>query len=120
MPDPDGPTRRCHVDRQIFLNFVNNIENVTAFTVHFVTKCQNRKIAQPADFEKLLRLAFYTFGAVYHHDGRIDCRKGSVGVFGKIAMSGCINQIEAKLFKIKRHRRGRNGNTAILFHLHKI
>ena len=74
MSDPDGQSP-VSVDRQIFLNFVNNIENVTAFTVHLL---QNAALAEDraAGRLQLLRLAF-TLGAVYHHYGRIDCREGS-------------------------------------------
>ncbi len=41
----NGPRRRCHVNCEVFLDFVNNFEGIAAFAVHFVAKGQDGKVA---------------------------------------------------------------------------
>ena len=73
-----------HIYRQIFLYFVDDLECVAAFAVHFIAKRQNWQIAQPADLKQLASLAFDPLGAINHHHCGIDCGQRAVGVFGKI------------------------------------
>ena len=44
-PHANRPARRCHVNREIFLNLVNDIKSIAAFAVHLVTEGQDRQIA---------------------------------------------------------------------------
>ncbi len=116
----DGPRCRGHVNRKVFLDFVNNIESIAAFAVHFVAKGQDRKVAQTADLEQFLGLAFHALGPVDHHHGRIHRRQRAIGVFGKIRVAGGVNKVEPVLLKVKRHRRGGHRDAAVLFHLHEV
>ena len=118
--NPDGPGRRRDVNRQIFLNFVNNLERVAAFAVHLVTEGQDGQIAQAADLEQLLRLAFNTLRTVNHHHSRVDSGQRAIGVFGKVRVTGGVDKVEAILAEIKGHRRSRDRDTAVFFHLHKV
>ena len=118
--DPNRPTCRGHVNRQILLNFVNDLKGIAALAVHFVTKRQDRQVAQAAHLKQLLGLAFHTLSAVNHHHGGINSRQRAVGILGEIRVAGSIHQIETVIAKIKRHRRGAHGNPAVLFHLHKV
>ena len=102
-PNPDRPSDRGDVDRQIFLDFVDDIKGIAAFPIHLITKRQDRQIAQAANLKQLLRLAFDPLCPVNHHDGRINCSQRAVGVFGKVRVSGCVHQIEPVFFEIKRH-----------------
>ena len=119
-PHADRPAGRGNVDGKVFLYFVNNFKGIATFTVHFVTKCQDRQIAQATHFEQFLRLAFHTLRPVNHHDGRINRRQRAIGILGKIGVAGGVHQIEPEIVERKGHGRGGNGNAAILFHLHVI
>ena len=45
MAYTDRPTCRGNVYCEVFLYFINNIKDITAFTIHLVTKCQDWQIA---------------------------------------------------------------------------
>ena len=102
------------------MNFVDDFKSIAAFAVHFVTKCQDRQVAQAAHLKQFAGLGFHAFGAVNDHDGGVHGREGAVGVFGKIRVARCVDKIVAEVFVIKRHCRCGYGNSAVLFHLHKV
>ena len=72
------------INRKVLLYLINDIKCITAFAVHFVTKCQNRQIAHAANFEELLSLALNTLSAVDNHNRRVNGCEGAVGVFREI------------------------------------
>ena len=55
---PDWPTGRRDINRKIFLDFIYDFKCFAAFAVHFVTKGQNRQIAQAANLKQFAGLAF--------------------------------------------------------------
>ena len=71
---PDWPTGRCDINRKIFLDFIYDFKCFAAFAVHFVTKGQNRQIAQAANLKQFAGLAFDALCTVNHHNGRIHRR----------------------------------------------
>ena len=83
------------------LNFINNLEDIPTFAVHFITKGQDRQVAHAADFKELLGLAFNALRAVDHHHGRVYCSKRAVGVFGEVRVAGGVHKIEAQATEIK-------------------
>ena len=119
-PLPYGPACGRDVDGQIFLNLVDDLEGVAAFAIHLVAKGQDRQIAQAADLEQLAGLAFHALGPVDHHDCGIHGGQRAIGVFGKIAVAGRVDQIEAVAPEIKGHGGCRNRDAPVLFHLHEI
>ena len=119
-PDPDGPGGGCHVDGEVLLDLVDDLESLAAFPVHLVAECEDREIAQAADLEELLGLAFDPLGAVNHHDGGVNGGQRAVGVFRKVAVARGVDEIEPKAVEFKRHGRRRYGNAAVLFHLHEV
>ena len=120
----DGPACRCHVDREVLLNFVNDFKSVAALAVHLVTEGQDRQIAHPADFKEFLRLAFHTLGPINDHHGGIHRCQRSVGVFGKVRVAGRVDEVEpvvgVSAVEIERHGRGRDRNPPVLLHRHKV
>jgi len=116
----DRPRGRGHVDRQIFLDLVDDLEGVAGLAVHLVAEGQDRQVAQAADLEQFLRLAFDPLGAVDHHDRRVDGGQGAVGILGKVRVAGGVDQVEAPAFEVEGHRRGRDRDAAILLHLHEV
>jgi hypothetical protein len=119
-PHADGPTRRRHVDGEVFLDFVNNLECIAAFAVHLVAKGQDRQIAQPADLEEFLRLALHALGPVDHHDGGIHGSERAIGILREIGVAGRVHEVEAVVPEIERHGRCGDRNAAILLHLHEV
>ena len=119
-PHADGPACGRHVDGQVFLDLVDDLEGVAAFAVHLVAEGQDRQVAQAADLEQLAGLAFHALGAVDHHDRGIHGGQRAVGVFGKIAVAGGVDQVEAVLPEIEGHGRGRDRDAALLLHLHEV
>ena len=119
-PHADRPGCRCHVDGQVFLDLVDDLERVAGFAVHLVAEGQDRQIAQAADLEQLAGLRFDTLGPVDDHDRRIHRGQRPIGIFGKVAVARRIHQVEAMSVKIERHRRRGHRDAAILFHLHEI
>jgi len=72
------------------LDFLNDIERITAFAVQFIDEGNNRNISKAADFEEFQRLRLNPFGDIQHHDGAIRRGEGAVGVFREVLMAGRI------------------------------
>ena len=119
-PDTNRPTGRCDVQREAFLDLVNDLEDVAAFAIHLVAECQDRQIAQTADLEQLLGLALNAFGTIDHHDRGIHGSECPVGILREVLVARRVDQIEPKIFVFERHGRGGDRDAAILFHLHEI
>ena len=119
-PAPDRPCDRGSVERQRFFDLVDQVERIAAFAVHLVDECDDRNVAQPAHLEKLARARFDAFGAVDHHDRRVDRRKGPIGVLRKILVARRIEQIEYASAVFERHHRGHDGYAALAFDRHPV
>ena len=118
--DTDRPRRWSDINRKILLNLIDDFKSVTAFAVHLVAKCQDGQITQAADFKKLLGLALNTLSTINDHHGGINGRQRPVRVFRKVGVAGRIDEVEAKILKVKRHCGSADRNPAVLLHLHEI
>ena len=58
----DRPGERPYVDMQLLLQFVEQVERVTAFAVHLVDEDDDGCVAHAADLHELTRLRLHTFG----------------------------------------------------------
>ena len=119
-PHADRPRGRRHVDGEVLLDLVDDLEDVARLAVHLVAEGQDRQIAQPADLEELLRLAFHALGAVDHHDRRVDRGQRAVGVFREVRVAGRVDEVVAEVAVIEGHGRGRDRDPALLLHLHEV
>ena len=118
--NPDRPRGGCYVNREVFLNLVDDLEHIAAFAVHLVAKGQDRQVAQAADLEQLAGLGFDPLGPVDHHDGGVNGGQGPVGIFREIAVAGGVDQVEAPLTIVVGHGGGRDGNPALLLQFHEV
>jgi hypothetical protein len=119
-PDADRPGGRGYVNRKVLLDLVDDLEHVAGFAVHLVAEGQDRQIAQAADLEQLAGLAFYALGAVDHHDCGVDGGQGAIGVFGKVAVAGGVDKVEAVVPEVEGHCAGRDRDPAIRLDLHEV
>ncbi len=76
----DRPGGRRHVDGEVFLDLVDDLERVPRLAVHLVAEGQDRQIPEPADLEELAGLAFDALGPVDDHDRSIDGGERAVGI----------------------------------------
>ena len=119
-PHADGPRRRRHVERQRLFDLVKNFKGLAGFAVHLVDEGHDRDVAQAADLEQLQGLGLDTLGGVDDHDGGIHGRQRAVGVFGKVTVTGRVEQVEGTARVVVGHDRRGDGDPALALHLHPV
>ena len=116
----DRPGGRADVELQLVLDLVDDLKGVAGLAVHLVAEGQDRQVAQPADLEELAGLALDALGAVDHHDRGVDRGQRAVGVLGEVGVAGGVDEVEPPVAEREGHRRGGDGDAALLLHLHEV
>ena len=119
-PASDRPGDRRGVERQRFLDLLDQFERIAAFAVHLIDEGDDRNVAQPADLEQLAGARFDALGGVDHHHRRIDGRKRSISVFREVLVAGRIEQIEHAVVVFERHHRSDDGDAALALDRHPV
>ena len=124
----DRPREWAHLYLQLFFQFVEQVERITAFAVHLVDEDDNRSVSHAAHLHQLSRLGFYTLRRIDHDDGRVNCCKGAVGIFGKVLVTRGIEDVYlihlASLVGrgsiVKFHNRGGHRDTTLFLDIHPV
>ena len=99
------PVHRTDVERECVGDLVDGLERGAPFAVHFVDEGDDRHAAQAADLEQFASLRLDALCGVYNHDRGVDGGQRAVGVFGKIFMPRCVEQVEDNAVLLKGHHR---------------
>ena len=70
--------------------------------------------------KSFLRLALNALGAVDHHHGGVDRRQRAIGVLGEVLVARRVDEVEELAAPFERHCSRRNGDAAVLLHLHEV
>ena len=116
----DRPGGRADVELQLVLDLVDDLEGVAGLAVHLVAEGEDRQVAQAADLEELAGLALDALGAVDDHDRGVDGGEGAVGVLGEVGVAGGVDEVEPPVAEREGHRRGGDGDAALLLELHEV
>lgn len=116
----DRPGDRRGVERECFLDLIEELERVAAFTIHLVNESDDRNVAQPAYFKELASPWLDPLGRIDHHHRRVDRGKGPIGIFREVLVARRIKQIEDTAVIFKGHHRCHNGNAALAFNGHPV
>ena len=116
----DRPDHGRSVQRQDFLDLIEQVERLTGLAVELVDEGDDRNVAQPADLEELARACLDALGGVDDHDRGIDRRQRAIGVVGEILVAGRVEQVEDRPLILEGHHRGDDGNTARTLDRHPI
>lgn len=65
-------------------------------------------------------MGLYAFGAVDHHESRINVGKGPISVFGKNLLTGGFEQVQDTFLASELNDRSAEGNSVLFFHLHQV
>ena len=96
--------RRAFDIKNVF-DLIKNIDRLTRFTVHLVDEGDDRCGAQTAHVHQFDGAFLDTFRSIDHHQGRIDCGQGTIGVFREIGVTGGIQQVDDAILVRKLHHR---------------
>lgn len=116
----DGPRQRTHVDVELFLELVQQVEGVLGLAVHLVDEDDDGGVAHAAHFHELARLRLHTLGAVHHDDDAIDGGQRAVGVFGEVLVTGGVENVDLVVLIVELHDGGGDGDTALLLDVHPV
>ena len=129
LPHVDRPRQRTHADAQFGLHFVQQIERVLAFAVHFVDKHHHWRLAHAAHFHQSARLRLHALGCIDDDNHGVHGSQSAERVLCKILVSRRVEDIDMerlgfsagqgrRVFKTH-HRRG-NGDAALFLYLHPV
>ena len=116
----DRPTERAHADAEFGFEFVEQVERVFAFAVHFVHKNHHRRFAHGANLHQFACLRLDAFGCIDHNDDAIDGCECAERVFGKILVTGRVENVDFVAFVLETHHRCGHRNAALLLYLHPV
>ena len=114
------PGHRRTLDIQYRFNFIHHLNGITDIAIHFVDESEDRRGAQTTHFHQFNGAILNTFGAVDHHQGRVNRRKRTVGIFREVFVTRCIQQIDDAAAVGELHHRGRYRDPPLLLHLHPV
>ena len=118
--DADGPAERPHLDAELFLQFIEQVVRIAPFEVHLVDEHDNRRVAHAAHFHEAFGLRFNAFHAIDHQHHAVHGRQRAVGVLREIAVTGCIQQVDALARVVEGHHRGADADSALPLDVHEI
>ena len=100
------PTQRTHCYLQFALKLVQQLERVTALTVHLVHIDDYRGIAHAADRHELACLSLHTLRAIDNDDYAVNSSKCTERILGEILVTRCIENVDLVTLIIEFHHRG--------------
>ena len=86
--DDSEPRRKCHVGY-----FVDEFHWIQSKSIEFVHKGDDGQFSHATHLKKLEGSGFNSFGVIDEHDRRIYSREHSVGIFRKVGVSWCIQEV---------------------------
>ncbi len=116
----DRPTERAHANAEFRLEFVEQIERITSFAVHFVHENHHRCAAHGADLHQFARLCLHTFGSINHNDDAIHGRERAESIFGKILVARRIENVYFVAIVFETHHRSSDRNAALFLDFHPV
>ncbi len=98
----------------------SSAERLAHLAIHLVDERDDRRRAQPADFEQLDRLRLDALRRVDHHHRRVDGGQHAVGVLGEILVARRVEQVDRVAGVVELHHRARDRDAALLLDLHPV
>ena len=99
----DGPGHGVQVYLQFFFNFFQQVVAVLAVAVHLIDEYHHRCFAHADHFHQAAGLLFHPVHAVNHQDYAVHGGKGTVGIFRKVFVPWCVQQVDQRVLVFKGH-----------------
>ncbi|MPN38282.1 hypothetical protein SDC9_185806 [bioreactor metagenome] len=77
-------------------------------------------MAHPAHLHQFAGLCLHAFGNIYHHNNTVHSRQCTIGILGKILVTGCIENINLIIAILKSHNGCGNRNSTLPLYLHPV
>ncbi len=119
-PHADRPRDRHAGDLEHGFDIVEQVDGWAPFPIQLIDEADDRRRPQPADLHELDRSRLDALGRIDDHESAVDGCQSSVGIFGKVLVSRCIEQVDERAAVGKLHDRGRDGNAALLLEPHPV
>ena len=123
----NGPRQWAHMDLQLLLELVEQVEGVASLAVHLVEEDDDGCVAHAAHLHELTCLRLHTLGRVDHDDGRVDGCERAVGVLGEVLVTRCVEDVHLVGFAllslgqvVELHDRRRHRDAALLLNVHPV
>ncbi len=112
--------QRPHLDLQLALHLVEQIERILARTVELVDKDHYRRAAHAADIHQLARLRLDALGAVDDYYDRVDGRQRAVGILGEVLVAGRVEDVDLHVAVLEAHDRRGHRDASLTLYLHEV
>ena len=116
----DRPGQRTHLDLQFGFNLIEQIKWIFTWTVEFVDEDHHRRFTHATHLHQFTGLGLDTFGTVNHDNHTIDSCQGTVRIFGKIFVTGSVENIDLAIFVLETHHRSGYRNSTLTLNLHEV
>jgi hypothetical protein len=116
----DRPRDGMTVEPQIGFDVAHELEWILADAVALVDDGEDRHAAPLAHCEELPRPLLDPLAVVEQHDGAVGRDEDAVGVLGEILVARRVEQVHLESLVGELHDTGRDGDAALLLHLHPV
>ena len=116
----DRPAERSHMYAQFRFKFIHQVKGVATFAVHLIHKHNDGRITHTTHVHQFTGLRFHSFGSVHHNDHTIHRCECTESIFGKVLVTGCIENIDFVITVFETHHRGSHRNSTLLFDFHPV
>jgi hypothetical protein len=119
-PDPDGPAHGSHLDGQLLLQFVKQVEGILSFEVELVDEDDHRGIAHPTYLHEAFGLGLHSFDTVYDEDHTVHGGECPIRILGEITVTWRIEEVDELPAIFEGHDRCGDRDATLALDLHEV
>ena len=118
--DTDRPVQRGGTQTDALLDLVQELQRFTAGPIPLVDERDHGHLAGPTHVEELQGLDLQPLGRVQEHDRAVHGGQHTIGVLREVGVARGVQQVEDVVVVGDTQRGRRDGDTAVLLHLHPV
>jgi hypothetical protein len=111
---------QAHLEAELLLNLVQEVQRVQRGAVHLVDKAENREAVVAAHLKQLPRLRLQPFAAIDEHERIVGGAQGAVGVHTKVRVPRRVQKIQHHAPVVERHCRAADADATLPLNGHEV
>ena len=114
------PGQGTNLNHQFFFEFIEQVERIFSFTVHFVDEDYYRSLSHAAYLHQFTRLRFHPLRTVYNDDNTVYSSQCAVCIFSKVLVTRSIENVDFIIPIVELHHGSRYRNTTLFLDFHPV
>ena len=116
----DGPGEGTDLDAELVLEFIQQVKPIPPLQVHLVDEDDDGGVTHAAHLHQALGLGLDTLDTVDDQDHAVHCGERAVGVLGKVAVTGRVQEVDQAVLVFEGHDRCRHRDATLPLDVHEV